>query len=238
MYPGMAKTARDEGFTEIADWFETLGQGREGPRRQVHGDVEVDLLIPRASVPFEPFGRRPRVRAGRRARAASRPESRSARFATGPERIPRRRARPRRPRRLRALADLVHADRRADLRPDRREVLGAGHAAQGDRARLRSLPRLPHVLQVLRQLPGDVRPDRQEARRRRAQAHRGGGQPRRRRVLPVQAVRRAVPVHAARQARVPARLPQARPRHQAVRAKKHGVKLRDRCSAIPTMPAR
>src|SRR5438046_10322809 len=26
MYPGMAKTARDEGFTEIADWFETLGK--------------------------------------------------------------------------------------------------------------------------------------------------------------------------------------------------------------------
>ena len=26
MYPGMAKQARDEGFTEIADWFETLGK--------------------------------------------------------------------------------------------------------------------------------------------------------------------------------------------------------------------
>ncbi|MDA8015580.1 MAG: rubrerythrin family protein [Gammaproteobacteria bacterium] len=26
MYPGMAKTARDEGFEEIADWFETLGK--------------------------------------------------------------------------------------------------------------------------------------------------------------------------------------------------------------------
>jgi rubrerythrin len=26
MYPGMAKTARDEGFTEIADWFETLAK--------------------------------------------------------------------------------------------------------------------------------------------------------------------------------------------------------------------
>jgi rubrerythrin len=23
MYPGMAKTAREEGFDEIADWFET-----------------------------------------------------------------------------------------------------------------------------------------------------------------------------------------------------------------------
>ena len=26
MYPGMAKTARDEGFDEIADWFETLAK--------------------------------------------------------------------------------------------------------------------------------------------------------------------------------------------------------------------
>lgn len=26
MYPGMAKTARDEGFNEIADWFETLSK--------------------------------------------------------------------------------------------------------------------------------------------------------------------------------------------------------------------
>jgi rubrerythrin len=26
MYPGMAKKARDEGFDEIADWFETLAK--------------------------------------------------------------------------------------------------------------------------------------------------------------------------------------------------------------------
>ena len=26
MYPGMAKTARTEGFDEIADWFETLAK--------------------------------------------------------------------------------------------------------------------------------------------------------------------------------------------------------------------
>jgi rubrerythrin len=26
MYPGMAKTAREEGFTEVADWFETLAK--------------------------------------------------------------------------------------------------------------------------------------------------------------------------------------------------------------------
>jgi rubrerythrin len=26
MYPGMARVARDEGFEEIADWFETLAK--------------------------------------------------------------------------------------------------------------------------------------------------------------------------------------------------------------------
>ncbi len=29
MYPGMAKVARDEGFEEIADWFETLAKAEK-----------------------------------------------------------------------------------------------------------------------------------------------------------------------------------------------------------------
>ena len=29
MYPGMAKSARDEGFPEIADWFETLSKAEK-----------------------------------------------------------------------------------------------------------------------------------------------------------------------------------------------------------------
>ena len=29
MYPGLAKTARDEGFDEIADWFETLAKAEK-----------------------------------------------------------------------------------------------------------------------------------------------------------------------------------------------------------------
>jgi len=29
MYPGMAKTAREEGHTEIADWFETLAKAEK-----------------------------------------------------------------------------------------------------------------------------------------------------------------------------------------------------------------
>ena len=29
MYPGFAKTARDEGFDEISDWFETLARAEK-----------------------------------------------------------------------------------------------------------------------------------------------------------------------------------------------------------------
>jgi rubrerythrin len=29
MYPGMAQTAREEGFAEIADWFETLAKAEK-----------------------------------------------------------------------------------------------------------------------------------------------------------------------------------------------------------------
>ena len=29
MYPGMAKSAREEGFAEIADWFETLAKAEK-----------------------------------------------------------------------------------------------------------------------------------------------------------------------------------------------------------------
>ena len=34
MYPGMAKTAREEGFDEIADWFETLAKAERSHANQ------------------------------------------------------------------------------------------------------------------------------------------------------------------------------------------------------------
>jgi rubrerythrin len=46
MYPGMAKTAREEGFPEVADWFETLAKaershaGRFGKALAVLDDPE------------------------------------------------------------------------------------------------------------------------------------------------------------------------------------------------------
>ncbi|MFX7894954.1 ferritin family protein, partial [Acinetobacter baumannii] len=44
MYPGMAKTARDEGFDEIADWFETLAKAvrSHATRDQKALDARVD----------------------------------------------------------------------------------------------------------------------------------------------------------------------------------------------------
>jgi rubrerythrin len=44
MYPGMAKAARDEGFDEIADWFETLAKAERSHanRYQKALDVLVD----------------------------------------------------------------------------------------------------------------------------------------------------------------------------------------------------
>jgi rubrerythrin len=37
MYPGMAKTAREEGFTEIADWFETLAKAEKSHAGRFQG---------------------------------------------------------------------------------------------------------------------------------------------------------------------------------------------------------
>jgi rubrerythrin len=44
MYPGMAKTAREEGHDEIADWFETLAKAERSHanRYQKALDVLVD----------------------------------------------------------------------------------------------------------------------------------------------------------------------------------------------------
>ena len=30
-YPGMAKTAREEGYAELAEWFETLAKAEKSP---------------------------------------------------------------------------------------------------------------------------------------------------------------------------------------------------------------
>ena len=47
MYPGMAKTARGEGFTEIADWFETLAKRGAFARQPLPTDRKINPNFPR-----------------------------------------------------------------------------------------------------------------------------------------------------------------------------------------------
>lgn len=47
MYPGMARTARDEGFDEIADWFETLAKAERshaGRFQKALDQLDIDRL--------------------------------------------------------------------------------------------------------------------------------------------------------------------------------------------------
>ncbi len=43
MYPGMAKTARDEGFGEIADWFETLATAERSHAGKFQRTLDTNL---------------------------------------------------------------------------------------------------------------------------------------------------------------------------------------------------
>ena len=41
MYPGMAKSARDEGFDEIADWFETLAKAERSDANRFQEALDI-----------------------------------------------------------------------------------------------------------------------------------------------------------------------------------------------------
>ena len=43
MYPGMAKTARDEGFDEISDWFETLAKAERSHANKFKKTLDAHL---------------------------------------------------------------------------------------------------------------------------------------------------------------------------------------------------
>ena len=129
-----------------------------------------------------------------------------------------------------------------ELRPDARSVLrsftgrvlGSGRAAGRGAARLRHLQRLPDVLQVLRQLPAPLRAPRPEGPRRpppRRCRDRGGHG----RLLPVQAVRGAVPVHPPRRPPLPARLPGAGPPARRAEVPRRRREARD-ARALPGRP--
>jgi rubrerythrin len=40
MYPGFARTARDEGFEEVAEWFETLARAEKSHARRFTEGLE------------------------------------------------------------------------------------------------------------------------------------------------------------------------------------------------------
>ena len=46
MYPGMAKTARDEGFPELAEWFETLAKAERSHANRFHkGAGQLEAVV-------------------------------------------------------------------------------------------------------------------------------------------------------------------------------------------------
>lgn len=49
MYPGMAKTARDEGFDEIADWFETLAKAERSHANRFQKALDAMEQLPASS---------------------------------------------------------------------------------------------------------------------------------------------------------------------------------------------
>ena len=136
MYPGMAKAAREEGFDEIADWFETLAKAEKSHAGRFQK------------------GLNDRLRRVGRGVARPRPPARSLmgagmvtddRHSRRPGRRPRRHAR-------RAVSPSHRLARSGLLRHGQ----GRGRAGAG----VRHLPRLPALLQSVRQLPEPVRPDR------------------------------------------------------------------------------
>ena len=51
MYPGMAKTARGEGFTEIADWFETLAKAERSHANRFQKALDASAGLSRDAMP-------------------------------------------------------------------------------------------------------------------------------------------------------------------------------------------
>jgi hypothetical protein len=59
MYPGMVKTARDEGFAELSEWFETLAKaGKSHAGRFNKGPTQIKGTEPAEALQREPAGRR------------------------------------------------------------------------------------------------------------------------------------------------------------------------------------
>jgi rubrerythrin len=171
MYPGMAKTARDEGFDEIADWFETW------PR-------------PSARTPTATRRRWTRWSTDRRPSPGRCPRNKGLRPLVRLKHSPR----ARQPPCAKATSKRPPATRSTGRTPTSTTRPRRGR----DGAGVRHLPRLPPLREPVPELPEPVRPGRRHRRRRGARRGQGrlleGGRP----VLPVRPVLHdQVPVHAA-----------------------------------------
>ena len=121
MYPGMAKTARDEGFDEIADWFETLAKAEKSHAGRFQKMLDDDQL--RSSRPSRRRGRRRVPRGPPAARRPPVPSARRATLTDGHDRHDK--------------TDLVPADGRPLLRPRRARATGTRGGARRRRSRAR-----------------------------------------------------------------------------------------------------
>ena len=214
MYPGMAKTAREEGFAEIADWFETLAKAEKshaGRFQKLLDDRSAERPRPRRAGTGRPTPRTcpsPPMRTAHPERARHEHRGRASRTSrpTGSATTPRTRTTGTRTRSTgrssassrSATAAACASSTATASRPSSRSSTSE---YDGDVRRLDAGATSSAVMDAL---------------------------------LPVQAVRGAVPVHAARRARVPARLPQARaPLQGAARPARRGEPLRDRVLGDP-----
>ena len=200
MYPGFAKTARDEGFAEIAEWFETLARAEKSHAGRFQQGLEA--LAETSAC------RRLCVR-------ASAPRCHLRRPGSPP---------------MTTTYDPKHPTYfdEADVRDEMTRVFDLCH---GCRLCFKFCTSFPTLFEI-------HRPPRRPGRR---PAHAGPAGPGRRRVLPVQALLRQLPVHP-RAARVGDRLPaaDAARRRDAPRRRSRAVRsrARHRRSARPDRPAR
>ena len=170
MYPGFAKTARDEGFDEIAEWFETLARAEKSHAGRFTQGLDEHL------------------QASSRDRSRSQPVSRVR--PGGPTPSTERST-------MTTTYDPHHPSYldEADLRDELTRVYDLCHGCR-------------LCFKFCTVVPDAVRVHRPPRRPGRGQAHPRRAGPGRRRVLPVQALLRQLPVHP-RPARVGDRLPAA-----------------------------
>ena len=146
MYPGMAKSAREEGFDDIAEWFETLAKAEKS-----HAGRFTKMLDAARELRRRPGG----------SASAEAPRALSAVWRAACD-----------ARRMKIMSEADPAPKPPANDPERLARYWDDARPRGrDAARLRGLPRLPHVRELLRLVPGPVRarrPRHREARRRRA----------------------------------------------------------------------